>query len=182
MNFKIIPNEQTPAVKKIRNIKQYIIDRKETLKAFLQFAATHGNAVGLSANQASLNDKRFNQRLFALRNLQTDRWNLILNPELTPVSKGTILKEEYCLTWAGKKLFVERYHKVSVTYYTLSGEKKKGIFTGFEAQIWQHEIDHLNGVPENVVSLGEIMPSSARIGRNEPCPCGSGKKYKKCCI
>ncbi len=20
------------------------------------------------------------------------------------------------------------------------------------------------------------------IGRNEPCPCGSGKKYKKCCI
>ncbi len=21
-----------------------------------------------------------------------------------------------------------------------------------------------------------------RIGRNEPCPCGSGKKYKKCCL
>ena len=21
-----------------------------------------------------------------------------------------------------------------------------------------------------------------RVGRNEPCPCGSGKKYKKCCI
>jgi SWIM/SEC-C metal-binding protein len=23
--------------------------------------------------------------------------------------------------------------------------------------------------------------SEPRIGRNEPCPCGSGKKYKKCC-
>ena len=23
---------------------------------------------------------------------------------------------------------------------------------------------------------------SARIGRNDPCPCGSGKKYKKCCL
>ena len=22
----------------------------------------------------------------------------------------------------------------------------------------------------------------SKIGRNEPCPCGSGKKYKKCCI
>ena len=22
---------------------------------------------------------------------------------------------------------------------------------------------------------------SAKIGRNDPCPCGSGKKYKKCC-
>ena len=21
-----------------------------------------------------------------------------------------------------------------------------------------------------------------KVGRNEPCPCGSGKKYKKCCI
>ncbi|WP_420810705.1 SEC-C metal-binding domain-containing protein [Desulfovibrio ferrophilus] len=21
-----------------------------------------------------------------------------------------------------------------------------------------------------------------KIGRNEPCPCGSGKKYKKCCM
>ena len=26
------------------------------------------------------------------------------------------------------------------------------------------------------------MPGTAgKIGRNEPCPCGSGKKYKKCC-
>ena len=32
---------------------------------------------------------------------------------------------------------------------------------------------------------GDIIKSppakSAKIGRNEPCPCGSGKKYKKCC-
>ena len=25
------------------------------------------------------------------------------------------------------------------------------------------------------------MPSASKIGRNEPCPCGSGRKYKKCC-
>ena len=23
--------------------------------------------------------------------------------------------------------------------------------------------------------------SSTKVGRNDPCPCGSGKKYKKCC-
>ncbi|MGL6311367.1 SEC-C metal-binding domain-containing protein [Aeromonas sp. 96A] len=22
----------------------------------------------------------------------------------------------------------------------------------------------------------------AKVGRNEPCPCGSGKKYKQCCL
>lgn len=32
------------------------------------------------------------------------------------------------------------------------------------------------------VDKQKLMPASSRkIGRNEPCPCGSGKKYKKCC-
>jgi uncharacterized protein len=26
-----------------------------------------------------------------------------------------------------------------------------------------------------------LTPSFGKVGRNEPCPCGSGKKYKKCC-
>jgi uncharacterized protein YecA (UPF0149 family) len=30
-----------------------------------------------------------------------------------------------------------------------------------------------------------LVPASdeprIKVGRNEPCPCGSGKKYKKCC-
>lgn len=25
------------------------------------------------------------------------------------------------------------------------------------------------------------IPKPTKIGRNDPCPCGSGKKYKKCC-
>jgi uncharacterized protein YecA (UPF0149 family) len=26
-----------------------------------------------------------------------------------------------------------------------------------------------------------IVNTAPKVGRNEPCPCGSGKKYKKCC-
>ena len=26
-----------------------------------------------------------------------------------------------------------------------------------------------------------VVHQGPRIGRNDPCPCGSGKKYKKCC-
>jgi len=35
---------------------------------------------------------------------------------------------------------------------------------------------------------GDAMPSEprmlagAKVGRNDACPCGSGKKYKKCCL
>jgi uncharacterized protein len=28
----------------------------------------------------------------------------------------------------------------------------------------------------------QARPSAVRVGRNEPCPCGSGKKYKRCCL
>ncbi len=28
---------------------------------------------------------------------------------------------------------------------------------------------------------GKQLPPAPKVGRNAPCPCGSGKKYKKCC-
>jgi uncharacterized protein YecA (UPF0149 family) len=31
-------------------------------------------------------------------------------------------------------------------------------------------------------SLAPKSESKQRVGRNDPCPCGSGKKFKKCCI
>ena len=45
------------------------------------------------------------------------------------------------------------------------------------------------GIDENPVPLVHFLPNlntstvtrDTKIGRNEPCPCGSGKKYKKCC-
>ena len=34
---------------------------------------------------------------------------------------------------------------------------------------------------QNAVTSSKFsVPSSSKIGRNDPCPCGSGKKYKKC--
>jgi hypothetical protein len=40
------------------------------------------------------------------------------------------------------------------------------------------EVDEsAGGLPE----ISEPYRAPAKIGRNEPCPCGSGKKYKRCC-
>ena len=39
------------------------------------------------------------------------------------------------------------------------------------------------GKPANLRALlGEAAKARTKIGRNDPCPCGSGKKYKKCCL
>lgn len=33
----------------------------------------------------------------------------------------------------------------------------------------------------NSMESGAFIRSGKKIGRNDPCPCGSGKKYKQCC-
>lgn len=40
----------------------------------------------------------------------------------------------------------------------------------------------LVNLDDGTVRKRTIRKSSPSIGRNEPCPCGSGKKYKKCCM
>ena len=42
---------------------------------------------------------------------------------------------------------------------------------------YQHESDQ-NEAPET--SGQKPLPSGPKVGRNDPCPCGSGKKYKQC--
>ena len=32
------------------------------------------------------------------------------------------------------------------------------------------------------LSIPKSLPKNIKIGRNAPCPCGSGKKYKRCCL
>ncbi len=48
-----------------------------------------------------------------------------------------------------------------------------------QRQTPQSEIVLSHGPAERRVEAGRGGP---KVGRNEPCPCGSGKKYKKCCL
>ena len=46
------------------------------------------------------------------------------------------------------------------------------------------ETDEYEGYQENIDETDEYEPAKTwpKVGRNDPCPCGSGKKYKKCCL
>lgn len=41
--------------------------------------------------------------------------------------------------------------------------------------------DKKQGKPIKPIHFDAPIISGTTVGRNEPCPCGSGKKYKKCC-
>jgi peptide deformylase len=187
MEFKIILGEQTPAVDPLSNVKSLVEDNHEKLKAFLEFAKAQPTAVGLAANQVSLDGERFMHRCFAIKNVFGDgSWRLILDPKITEAYGIRIQKSEGCLTWPGKKIISERNRFVKVSYYTVDESFEKITIveneehSGFDAQIWQHEINHLNGVVERV-EQGDYILHVKEPGRNDKCPCASGKKYKVCC-
>ena len=47
------------------------------------------------------------------------------------------------------------------------------------AAIYRFWLPHRQAVHEQ--KLAAMQRTEAKVGRNDPCPCGSGKKFKKCC-
>jgi preprotein translocase subunit SecA len=70
-------------------------------------------------------------------------------------------------------------------------ERFKGVFSSINHEFVHPESTRFKDQQEPSVreaSLSSLPPerplpvkSEPKVGRNDPCPCGSGKKYKKCC-
>jgi preprotein translocase subunit SecA len=70
-------------------------------------------------------------------------------------------------------------------------ERLKGVFVSLPQELIHPEApipqeptqENINQVapPANFHKPSPIQSSQEKVGRNDPCPCGSGKKYKKCC-
>ncbi len=71
---------------------------------------------------------------------------VLINPEILKYSKETESEYEGCLSFDGVRGSVPRSTSVKVCYYNEKGEKCIETAVGFLAKVFQHEIDHLNGV------------------------------------
>jgi SWIM/SEC-C metal-binding protein len=66
-------------------------------------------------------------------------------------------------------------------------EKKKEVTAIFKKNGWVGVIELKPDKPEDLAALRRLEKPLKPVkvketpGRNDPCPCGSGKKYKKCC-
>ncbi len=69
---------------------------------------------------------------------------LMFNPEIVHAS-SEYSTEEGCLSLAGQRP-CRRYRKIRVSYRDESFKTCQKSFSGFTAQIIQHEIDHCNGI------------------------------------
>lgn len=70
----------------------------------------------------------------------------IINPEITSFSEEKEKDWEGCLSIPGIRGLVPRHRTIKVKYLTRDGKEAETEFSDFIARIFQHELDHLNGI------------------------------------
>eukprot|EP00970_Alexandrium_tamarense_P002508 scaffold358_cov207-Alexandrium_tamarense.AAC.38 len=110
---------------------------------FLVMYATNG--AGLAAPQVGIN-----KRLMVYNESgDSKRWMqevIMVNPKIVEFSSATDIEQEGCLSFPEMGGDVQRSKWIKVEAQNLKGKKIKKKFTGWEARIFQHEYDHLDGV------------------------------------
>lgn len=71
-------------------------------------------------------------------------YTVMLNPEIIK-KDGTYDTEESCLSLLGGPRPCKRYKSIKVKYQTLELKTRIKTYTGWTAQVIQHEVDHCNG-------------------------------------
>jgi len=94
--------------------------------------------IGLAANQVGLPYRVF---VMGAQNVAF----ACFNPEILN-TKGEETVPEGCLSFPGLYLKVKRPYMIDVRYTEMNGNVKEVTFEGLTARIFQHELDHLNGV------------------------------------
>ena len=105
----------------------------------LDTLTAHKNScVGMAANMIGVY-----KRIIAFDN--DGEYMLMLNPEIITQS-GPYEAQEGCLSLLGGPRRTRRFQKIKVRYQTMEFQTRLKTFTGWTAQIIQHEIDHCNGM------------------------------------
>ena len=111
----------------------------QTAEDLLDTLTAHKDGcVGMAANMIGIR-----KRIIAFDNDGT--YMVMFNPEIIKKS-GSYETEEGCLSLLGGPRKCKRYKSIKVQWQTAEFQTRIKTFTGFPAQIIQHEIDHCDGV------------------------------------
>ena len=115
------------------------IEDLQTAQDLLDTLTAHKDScVGMAANMIGVR-----KRIIAFDN--EGKYMVMFNPEIIKKS-GPYDAEESCLSLLGGPRKCKRYQTIKVQWQTEKFETRIKTFTGWTAQIIQHEIDHCNGV------------------------------------
>ena len=109
--------------------------------------------VGLAAPQLGLL-----ARIFTYQVGEDEAPGVLVNPVITASSDETDVDDEGCLSLGEIRVPVERSIAITVTGNDLDGNDLTLDVEGFTARVFQHEIDHLNGV----LAIDKVVDPEAR--------------------
>ena len=98
--------------------------------------------VGLSANQCGIFEREF----VMYDDFKTRETVACFNPEVIQYGTETTLEDEGCLTYPGLWLKIKRPVEIKVQFEDEFGEVHTKKYSGLESRVFQHELDHLNGI------------------------------------
>lgn len=98
-------------------------------------------AAAIAANQLGFKESFFVYKSYSDNEVSC---SVAINPKILSSSDEKLLTEG-CLSFPGLKLQVLRNDKVNVEFFTQNQQVIVSTLTGHLAQVFQHEIDHLNG-------------------------------------
>lgn len=113
-------------------------DPIEFARELVKFVYEQGG-IGVAANQVGVP-----YRVFAMRGHPENF--VCYNPRVVQPSEQQIVLEEGCLTYPGLFVKIKRPQHIRVRFQTPNGEMMTQTFTGMSARIFQHELDHLDGI------------------------------------
>ena len=130
------------------NINMILTDLLETYKST--------PCAGIAANQIGYDssifiglkeDKEEEEEKNVIGNPHSNNYEFYINPEIYHSTKKSIQEgEEGCLSIPEIRIIAERFDKIKIKYYNENGEKIKKPLSGFMSRLFQHELDHLNGI------------------------------------
>ena len=100
------------------------------------------SCVGMAANMIGVRKRII---AFLDESGRAPTYTVMLNPEIIK-KDGAYDTEEGCLSLLGEPRACKRYKSIKVKYQTLDLQTRIKTYTGWTAQIIQHEIDHCNGI------------------------------------
>lgn len=170
--------------KKLRTVSTEILEKSQEILKLL-FEEIPKTASGLAAIQIGLPVRvfitKFRKNRHEWKDPHIEEYELIewINPQIEEFSEEEIISNEGCLSIPNIEVKVKRNKQITVSTQASTADKKRFVLLDEEAVIFQHELDHLNGTL--IIDRGAPINYYKKVGRNELCPCGSGKKFKKCC-
>lgn len=79
---------------------------------------------------------------------------------------------------------IDNRQKKRIQMRVASSPKKGGFFGAHSKEKTRipHPTSKDSEIPQTASEKPQPVSSPPKVGRNDPCPCGSGLKYKKCCL